>query len=103
MNKNIVSYPAVFDDSENGEKGWYTVEFPDVQGAFTDGHGLKKARVNAEQCLGLALGDMSIDKLPEATDIEIVRNYCKKHYPKAHVEMISCDLDETWREIKFTK
>lgn len=100
MDKRIANYPAVFDDSENGEKGWYTVEFPDVQGTFTDGHGLKKARVNAEQCLGLALSDMSIDKLPKATDIGIVRNYCKKHYPKAHVEMISCDLNKARREIK---
>lgn len=103
MNKNIVSYPAVFDDSGNGDKGWYTVEFPDVQGAFTDGHGLKKARVNAEQCLGLALSNIPIDKLPKATDIEVVKRYCKKYYPKAHVEMISCDLNKARCETKVVK
>lgn len=25
-----IVYPAVLDDTENGEKGYYTVEFPDV-------------------------------------------------------------------------
>lgn len=29
-----VVYPAVLDDAENGEKGYYTVEFPDVPGAM---------------------------------------------------------------------
>lgn len=83
LDKRIANYPAVFDDSKNGDKGWYMFEFPDIQGAFTDGYGLKEARVNAEQCLGLALGDMSIDKLPKVTAIEIVRNYCKKALSKS--------------------
>lgn len=35
INMRTVVYPAVLDDAENGEKGYYTVEFPDVPGART--------------------------------------------------------------------
>ena len=44
-NKEIVAYPAVLDDSEN-EKGVYTVTFPDVPGALSQGKGVAKAMSN---------------------------------------------------------
>ncbi len=34
INMRTVVYPAVLDDAENGEKGYYTVEFPNVPGAI---------------------------------------------------------------------
>lgn len=43
-----IVYPAVLDNTENGEKGYYTVEFPDVLGALSEGHGLAEALCNAE-------------------------------------------------------
>lgn len=32
-----IVYPAVLDDTDNGEKGYYTVEFPYVLGALSEG------------------------------------------------------------------
>lgn len=53
-----IVYPAVLDDTENGEKGYYTVEFPYVLGALSEGYGLAEALCNAEQTLGLTLYDV---------------------------------------------
>lgn len=78
MKKNLVCYPAVFDDSENGEKEWYTITFPDVPGAISEAHGLPKALYNAEQVLGLALYDVPREKLPEPTPLNDVVEFYKK-------------------------
>ncbi|MDF7669421.1 type II toxin-antitoxin system HicB family antitoxin [Lactobacillus sp. ESL0703] len=48
--KKYYVYPAIFDDSEN-EPGTYTVTFPDVPGAITDGVGISEAIIRAEECL----------------------------------------------------
>ena len=53
-----IVYPAVLDDTKKKKKGYYTVEFPDVPGALSEGHGLAEALCNAEQTLGLALYDV---------------------------------------------
>lgn len=95
-----VVYPAVLDDSKNGKKGYYTVEFPDIEGAFSEGHGLAEALYNAEQALGLALYDVPDDKLPVPSDIDDVQEFCKKNYPNAKVYPIVSDLEQAAREVK---
>lgn len=94
-----VVYPAVFDDSSNGEKNYYTVEFPDVDGAFSEGHGLADALHGAEQTLGLRLYDVPNKKLPKATPLDEVISYCKKYYPNAKVYPVACDLDEAAKKV----
>ena len=95
-----VVYPAVLDDTENGEKDYYTVEFPDVPGALSEGHGLADALYNAEQTLGLALYDMPNSKLPKPTPLNEVIDFCKENYPNAHVYPVATDLDAAAKEVK---
>lgn len=94
-----VVYPAVLDDSENGEKGYYTVEFPDVPGALSEGHGLAEALYNAEQTLGLALYDVADKDLPKVTPLEKVKDFCKENYPNAQVYPVATDLDIAAKEV----
>jgi Uncharacterized conserved protein len=63
----LVAYPAIFDDSLN-RPGEYTVTFPDVPSAITDGNNIAEALVNAAEVLGLELYDAKT--LPEPTDIK---------------------------------
>ncbi len=95
-----VVYPAVLDDAENGEKGYYTVEFPDVPGAISEGHGLADALYNAEQTLGLALYDVTNSELPKPTPLNEVIDFCKEKYPNAHVYPVATDLDAAAKEVK---
>lgn len=87
----LVTYVAVLDDLEN-EKNVFTVTFPDVRGAITDGNGLAKALKNAEEVLGLMLFDS--DQLPAPTDLEIIR----KNNPSKIVNYVVADLDEAQEE-----
>ncbi|RVU71480.1 MULTISPECIES: type II toxin-antitoxin system HicB family antitoxin [Lactobacillus] len=92
-------YPAVFDDSKNDEKDYYSIDFPDVPGAFSEGHGLADSLYNAEQTLGLALYDIPDNKLPKPTPIATVEKFCKVHYPNAKVYPVAADLDEAAKEV----
>lgn len=68
----VVVYPAILDDSEN-KKDYFTVTFPDVPGAITDGQGEGKAMENGSEVLGAVLMDTPTSQLPKATDIEKVK------------------------------
>ena len=98
-NDRIVAYPAVLDDTENGEKGYYTVEFPDIEGAFSEGHGLAEALYNAEEALGLALYDIPNEKLPKPTSIEDLQVFCSENYPNAKVIPVATNLTKTAKEV----
>lgn len=92
---SFVVYPAILDDSEN-EKNNYTVTFPDVEGAITDGQGEGEAMANGSEILGAFLYDIPKNQLPAPTDIEIV----KKNNPKKLVVPIFADLEKARRETK---
>ena len=47
-------YPAIFHRSESKESGFW-IEFPDLDGAFTQGDDIDEAYKMAEDCLGLVL------------------------------------------------
>lgn len=101
--RRIVAYPAVLDDTENDEKEYYTVEFPDVQGAFTEGHGIAEALYNAEEALGWALYNIPTDELPEPTDLEKVKDFCAKKYPNAKVYPVAVNLTKAAKEVVLAK
>lgn len=92
----LVAYPAIFDDSLN-RPGEYTVTFPDVPSAITDGNNIAEALVNAAEVLGLELYDAKT--LPEPTDIKkLVREH-----PNQLVNMVAADLDQAKAEVVVVK
>lgn len=92
-NKEIVAYPAVLDDSEN-EKGMYTVTFPDVPGAISQGKGVAQAMANGSEALGLMLYDAN--DLPQVSKLKQVQ----KKYPDALVTLIFSDLNDVKKKVK---
>jgi len=64
--KKLVSYPAIFHEEDNG----YFVEFPDLEGCFTQGENLTEATVKAHEVLGYYLEDFDLNSLPESSDIK---------------------------------
>ena len=91
----FVVYPAILDDSEN-KKECYTVTFPDVSGAITDGNGEGEAMARGSEILGAFLYDLPKDQLPVPTDIEEVR----RRNPDKLVVPIFADLERARRETK---
>lgn len=91
--KRIVAYPAILDDSENPE-GMYTVTFPDVPGAISQGQGVPEAMANGSEALGLMLYNQ-VD-LPSVSSIKKIQ----EDNPNVLVTMIFVDLDETKKHVK---
>lgn len=87
MKEKLIVYPAVLDNRENSDDV-YTVTFPDVPGAISEGNGLAQAMLNGSEALGLMLYD--VDEMPEASNIDEVR----AEYPKAVVTLIFTDLED---------
>lgn len=87
-----VAYPAVLDDTDN-EKGVYTVTFPDVPEAISEGKGIADAMLSGADALGLVLYDRN--ELPKPTDIGNV----KKDNADALVTYIAVDLDEAKKHV----
>lgn len=80
-------FPAVLDDSENG-KGIYTISFPDVPSAFSEGKGITKALVMGKQVLeGILIGT---DEPYTSSSLEKV----KKDNPDKIVTYILADMKE---------
>lgn len=93
MKEKLIVYPAVLDNSENSDDV-YTVTFPDVPGAISEGKGLAQAMLNGSEALGLMLYD--VDEMPEASNIDEVR----AEYPKAVVTLIFTDLEDARRKAR---
>lgn len=91
--KRIVAYPAILDDSEN-PKGMYTVTFPDVPGAISQGMGVPEAMANGSEALGLML--YNEEKLPNISDIKEIQ----KENQGSLVTMIFSDLAEAKKHVK---
>lgn len=70
INERKIAYPAILDDTQN-DKGVYTVTFPDVPEAISQGNGIADALLMGADALGLALCDQK--ELPEPSDINAVR------------------------------
>lgn len=94
MKRKLVVYPAVLDDRDN-EKGFYTVTFPDVPAAISQGRGIAEAIMNGSSALGLVLYDEK--DLPRRSDIDAVRNDNKGTI----VTYIAVDLVEAKKNVTF--
>ena len=70
INERKIAYPAILDDTQN-DKGVYTVTFPDVPEAISQGNGIADALLMGADALWLALCDQK--ELPEPSDINAVR------------------------------
>lgn len=90
-----VVYPAILDDSEN-RKNYFTVTFPDVEGAITDGDGQGEAMARGSEVLGAMLFDAPESQLPTPTNIEKI----KKENPDKLVVPIFTDLEKARKQTK---
>lgn len=79
MNGMLLKYPAIFDDHEN-RQGTYTVTFPDVPCAITEGKGIDDAVYNAKAALKLGLygkrefpASFSLEKVQQDNPDKVVK------------------------------
>ena len=89
MAKKLV-YPATF--TQDGEHIF--VEFPDVDGAFTQGENLQEAYEMAEEVLGVILADNKEYPIP-STVKEIATIY-----PNSDVALVGVDIDAFRRKYR---
>lgn len=97
------TYPAVFDDRENG-KGYYTAIFPGVSAAIGEGKGMEEAMTDAKEGLEASIVDedwylqdsqldtnipyLSNTVNPNVLPIALV----KAAYPDCKVKFVTADL-----------
>lgn len=91
---HYVAYPAVLEDSEN-DTGTYTVTFPDVPGAISEGVGIPDALAKGAEALELMLYDEK--NLPIASHLSDVQ----ADNPEAIVSYIMVDLIAAAKKVKM--
>lgn len=91
---HYVAYPAIIDDREN-TPGTYTVTFPDVPGAISQGVGIPDALANGAEALELMLYDEK--KLPKASHLSDVQ----ADNPETIVSYIMIDLIAAAKKVKM--
>jgi predicted RNase H-like HicB family nuclease len=84
------TYPAIF---KKCSSGGYFVDFPDIQGCFTQGETKQEARVMAKDVLSLALCDLESDGLiiKKPTPIDKMKASMKNE--NVEIVQISCDTE----------
>lgn len=87
---NKLVYPATF--TQDGE--YIFVEFPDVEGAFTQGESLQEAYEMAEEVLGIILADNK--EYPSPSSIHEIA----KLYPNSDVALVGVDLEAFRRKYR---
>lgn len=93
LKRNLISYVAFIKPNN----GWFTVTFPDVPSAITQGKTISEACVNAREALALAL----YDEKPLPTTDEI--NHLQDHDPDEIPTIITIDTLEEFAKIKNKK
>ena len=81
-------YPAIFTEEESGG---YSVDFPDIEGCYTQGETLQEAIENAEDVLCLALYDCEENDIITSPPSEIRSLSLEKNQLST---LISCDTIE---------
>lgn len=89
----VVAYPAVLDNTMN-DGNEYTVTFPDIVGAVTQGYNIPQAVHNGTEALGLVLFDEK--ELPIPSDLKKIQ----KEYPDTVVTLIGTDLNEIAKRVR---
>ena len=83
-------YPAIFHKAESNESGFW-IEFPDIDGAFTEGKDMDEAMNMAKDCLDLVLS-YYIDEgkqLPKPSSLEDI----KAKHPNEIVELVEYKIE----------
>ncbi|MBE8953266.1 MAG: type II toxin-antitoxin system HicB family antitoxin [Quinella sp. 1Q7] len=96
-------YPAIFRKSIDVED-CYCVDFPDLDGVFTQGYGLYEAIYMAEDVLAFSLADYEDDgkTIPKPTPIKQIKAAPDEYSTDAFVTLIKVDteafrlLDAEW-------
>ena len=89
-NKASLYYPAVFHKAESNESGFW-IEFPDIDGAFTEGNDMDEAMDMAKDCLDLMLScyiDECI-KFPKPSSLEDI----KAKHPNEIVKLVEYKIE----------
>lgn len=94
VHAHTVAFPAILDDTQNAP-GTYTVTFPDVPGAISQGVGIPEALANGAEALAFMLYDEK--KLPTASDLSEI----KAANPEAIVSYIVVDLSEANKKVEL--
>lgn len=89
MRKKVV-YPATF--TQDGE--YIFVEFPDVEGAFTQGENIQEAYEMAEEVLGVILAGSK--NYPLASSVQEIT----QSYPNSDVALVGVDIDAFRRKYR---
>ena len=89
-------YPAIFEYDEKEEV--YIVNFPDLDGCFTDGKTIKEATENAVDALSLMLWHLEEEKrtIPQATEPYSLKI---KIAGKSFISMVQADTKEYKRKM----
>ena len=93
LKRNLISYVAFIKPNN----GWFTVTFPDVPSAITQGKTISEACVNAREALALALYDEK--PLPTTDEISSLQD----HDPDEIPTIITIDTLEEFAKIKNKK
>lgn len=91
--RSIVGYPAILSNAGN-PKDVYTVTFPDVPGAISQGRGISEAIYNGSEALGLMLYDEK--ELPASSKLDEVQ----RDHPNDFVTVIAVDLEQTKKNVR---
>ena len=94
VHSHYVAYPAIIDDRENTH-GTYTVTFPDVPGAISQGVGIPEVMANGAEALALMLYDEK--NLPPVSDLSKV----KADTPETIVSYIMVDLIDAAKKVNW--
>lgn len=82
-------YYAIFDKTEN-PNGTYTVTFPDIKGAITEGTDLAKAQLRAKECLQAMAYSYAKDGdvLPNPSSLAQL----SRKYPSKTIKLVEINL-----------
>lgn len=96
--KGFIGYPAVFTKAENEQ---YFVEFPDLEGCFTQGDTIQEAVYRAQEALAIYYLEKK-GELPSASALRAIQD----ENPNSVVQIIAIDTDnyivKSQRAIKKT-
>lgn len=82
-------YYAIFDKTENSN-GAYTVTFPDIKGAITEGIDLAKAQLRAKECLQAMAYSYAKDGDTLPNPSSLAQLECK--YPSKTIKPVEINL-----------
>lgn len=103
LKKHFHTYVALLDDTDN-DAGCYTVSFPDVNGAISEGEGITKALKAAKEVLEAILYDYDAQDrpLPKVHNIDEIRDKIKFNPKHMKLGYVTADMGEAakiWQSV----